>query len=603
MAKDKTTATTTTAGTAGIKLTGPKDYPLHHYADFERVVAERVRELTGQLYLTNADPEQLWNAYLAPMPEQYRQHYTCNCCRRFIQHYGCLVKINPETGEKTSALWHDLDGKVIPPFFEGSVQAMSVVVLKAKVVSPFFYAPHEYAWGTRSNPSATEPGVTWTHLHGIPDLVKLPPYRDALLTVEQFMASKREEHHMLCRSLVDYPLSVVNDGLSILNHGDTYRSEKGLAVLQWFAALHQRLLKAKKVNRDNLIWAAATLAPPGFCHLRSGVVGTLLDDLVAGLSADKVMKRWAQKLDPIQYRRKTEEVSDGVVKQAEEIFAKLNLGPALERRWATSADVLQWIWRPQLVTGNEEVAANKAGGLFDHLKPSAKGERKEPLSLPPENISWEKFKEKVLPSAAKVEYFNSPSNGSYYGLLTAVHPTAPPILQWDGLERIDDRDAGFPGMLPLARNPVSHYFYYKGSLAPHWKLEYNTWTLVKGVMDHPCKWQRPEQFKHMGEMVLFALEGAKDVNPEPSAPGLGLFPEILRKELHGVRSVLEAHSNSRQPVGRDAEDQVNGLGLQKDRLIPTNNLTFFGRAVNPSYMFRVTDLDGRVRTWNIWTWE
>lgn len=50
------------------------------------------------------------------------------------------------------------------------------------------------------------------------------------------------------------------------------------------------------------------------------------------------------------------------------------------------------------------------------------------------------------------------------------------------------------------------------------------------------------------------LEGAKDTHCNDSA----LFPEILKSELHGVRSVIEAHSRTRPLSG--AED-ASACGL------------------------------------------
>lgn len=38
---------------------------------------------------------------------------------------------------------------------------------------------------------------------------------------------------------------------------------------------------------------------------------------------------------------------------------------------------------------------------------------------------------------------------------------------------------------------------------------------------------------------MFILEGCKDTQ----SPGLALFPECMRPELHGVRAVIEAHSS------------------------------------------------------------
>ena len=62
------------------------------YSDFERTVAARVASLRGPLFTTNAAG--LFDAYLAGIPEEFRQHYTCHCCRKFVDKYGALLAIH-----------------------------------------------------------------------------------------------------------------------------------------------------------------------------------------------------------------------------------------------------------------------------------------------------------------------------------------------------------------------------------------------------------------------------------------------------------------------------------------------------------------------------
>jgi hypothetical protein len=75
------------------------------------------------------------------------------------------------------------------------------------------------------------------------------------------------------------------------------------------------------------------------------------------------------------------------------------------------------------------------------------------------------------------------------------------------------------------------------------------------VFPNPCKWQEPEKFKHQ--------KGRDSTLPSWAAsnrarPALALFPEILKAEFHGIRSVIEAHSAT--GCGQDAEKgTANGL--------------------------------------------
>lgn len=74
------------------------------------------------------------------------------------------------------------------------------------------------------------------------------------------------------------------------------------------------------------------------------------------------------------------------------------------------------------------------------------------------------------------------------------------------------------------------------------------------MFPNPSKWQQPEKFKHQKATIHFAIVGCV----ESRADSLALFPEILKSELHGIRSVIEAHSKT--GAGQFAENgTANGL--------------------------------------------
>ena len=67
-------------------------------------------------------------------------------------------------------------------------------------------------------------------------------------------------------------------------------------------------------------------------------------------------------------------------------------------------------------------------------------------------------------------------------------------------------------------------------------------------------WSGEDKYPHQGKGVMFLIKGAKDTKNR----GTSLFPEILRSELHGVRSVIEAHSQGDKFTG---DDQASAAGL------------------------------------------
>jgi hypothetical protein len=151
-----------------------------------------------------------------------------------------------------------------------------------------------------------------------------------------------------------------------------------------------------------------------------------------------------------------------------------------------------------------------------------------------------RFQRTVLPTAERIEIL-CPHAGPYTSLLTAADTDAPPILQWDNEDN---------------RNPVSWYFWHGGSPASQFCLTASKFHSVNAIALKPSMWTGGHE--HQGAGVLFIIDGASDMNQLGSC----LFPEILKSELHGVRSVIEAHLRTSTPEGSDQQSAA-GLMLQK----------------------------------------
>lgn len=124
-------------------------------------------------------------------------------------------------------------------------------------------------------------------------------WKHPLQTAGQAMAEKRQNHHALCRALADFGADAVKQSLRVLQAEALYRSEKYLGIATWLDQLHKHMATATTpCLRANLIWKAVATAPPGFCHVRSTMIGTLLEDIVAGLPFDALKRRFAEKMHP-----------------------------------------------------------------------------------------------------------------------------------------------------------------------------------------------------------------------------------------------------------------------------------------------------------------
>jgi hypothetical protein len=504
--------------------------------DIYRAFLDRVRARfllnvgTGPLFTTNV--EGLWGIYLDTFLAGNRQYHDCHSCRHFIERFGGLVTIGVD-GVAQPAIWNVDDADIL---HAEAFAKMEHAVRRATVNGVFLSPLPE--WGSDVT------GI-WRHLHVVPPKELVFSMRTR--TADQVMAEKREDFKNVQRALEEFGAPLVAQALSLLNTEALYRSEKVIGPAQWLSDLHTRIAEFKG-RRTNLVWRAVATAPAGFCHPRSSMVGTLLEDLAQGLSVDTVARRFKDKMDPEQYRRPQVAPAAGNIEQAEKIIAQLGIERSLLRRYARVEEI-EAIWRPTPEPKRE------GGGVFGHLKPKDT-KTPAPLNVSGPTMTFDKFRRTLMENAKSIELF-VPSVGSFAALCTAQNLDAPPILQWDREDR---------------RNPFSWYLYHGGSPASNWGLISGQWANVTAISLWPTRWFGAT-YSNQKNGCIFVLRGAKDARA--SGAGSGLFPQILRAEMHSIRSTIEAFSRSAELGGAD-EASACGLSIQEDhcavRLRVTDNV-------------------------------
>lgn len=518
------------------------------YAAFLRRLRARfdANAAKERLFTTDAD---LWPVYLASFPEHLRQYHNCHACRRFIEAYGGLAVID-EHGAVSSALWHEDDSD---DDHRAAVAAMARAVRRAKVTGVFLTSVRVLGQPT------TGP---WIHLSATAPQSAM--HAKGALTAGQKMAERVQDHGNVMRALAEYKPELLAQVVDLLESDALYRAEHVIGPAKWL----RDLAHAEGIHtiRTNVVWRAIASAPSGFCHPRSSMVGTLLDDIAAGKSFAEASASFAAKMHPLRYQRPQAAPAAGTIKAAEDLVEKLGIRASFARRFARLDEVVDHaVWKPA-----PEAPSPARGGLFGHLVP--KGAM--PTNIVDARggaITWARLKEK-LSGAARVEV-QAPAQGAYCAFVTAEDPLAPPILQWD---RED------------ARNPVSWYLYHNGSSAQKWCLDPRAWVDVDAIVPQPHMWAGAGKHANHGEGVLFVLRGAKD-----SAYALGanagncLFPETLRAELHGIRSVVEAFSRT-ATLGGFAEASACGL--------------LFGDGRGQTISVRVTTSSGTRTTYALDRW-
>lgn len=494
----------------------------HEYAQYLRKL-QFVYEGMGarQLFTTDAVTDDLvkdrniWSVYLEAFPPEERQHHNCHACRRFIQTYGTLVYLATD-GTPVSPFWNT----EAPGTTQAAVNALREYVESRRVTGVFLTS--EAKWGQAVT------GI-WTHLNVVP--VKDHVFKSKVLSAHQAMAVKRENYTNVCRGLAEFDLELLKKAQLLLQTDSLYRSEKVLGPVEWLYKLQLSINHLRGNKRNNLVWAAVASAPDGFCHPRSSMAGTLLSDLAEGLSVEDAAAKFKAKMDPVKYQRPVAPPAEGTIAQAEKLVAQLGIERSLERRYLRLDEVVA-MWKPK----QEEIKPAGAG-VFDHLR--QKNKTATPMRLPEVTMTAVKFAHEVLPTAERMTLHVPDRHPGYTALVTAVHPDAPPILLWDREE---------------ARNPVSWYFWVTTPTSRQFNLVPGTMVEVEALTRSPAEWAGPRP-ANMKESLLFVLRGAKD-----SRNGQGFFVESLRPELHGVRSVLEAHAKGAQIAGLE-EPHVAGIAL------------------------------------------
>lgn len=382
------------------------------YEDFSATIRQCFTQALADdgPHLFTTDASNLFDVFLGNLPTEARQHYTCNACRQFVNRYGGLVAIDA-TGEAKPTMWTN----DVPEIFAMSVFEMRRAVKRANVTGVFLTGN-----ATLGTPVTGE----WHHM----SVINAPVFRHSLKTPFQAMAEKAEDYQVLQRSLHEFTTETVEQAVRLLKSEALYRSERVLGVAEWFLKLHKAMQATTDTKkRNNLVWLAVASAPVGFAHVRSSMIGTLLEDIESGMTFDAVARRFAEKMNPAQYQRSQVAPTVGNVAQAEKLVQKLGLENSLQRRYLAIDEIRAFVWRYKPV----EAKARTNGGVFANV--ATKQQKATPqatMELPAITMTWDKFQRTVLPTATKIEVKTENSN-RFAALVTAVHPDSPSILQWD----------------------------------------------------------------------------------------------------------------------------------------------------------------------------
>lgn len=485
-------------------------------------INDRFNALTGPIFETNA--ADLFDAYLEACDDPVeRQARTCSCCRKFIDRFGGLAAVGDD-GQLVPALW-DIDD--VPAPYREALGALQRKVRRASITMPFlsseavFGKPEKGGW----HHFAVRSGKIFAS--------------NGLDNAFQAASARREAFDSVRRALDEYTQATCTAALRLLKDDSLANSEAALGQAQFLVDLHvARDAVNGQPNKDNIVYRMVAMAPTGFCHPRSSMIATLLDDIAAGKSFEEAAASWAAKMHPLRYQRPQAAPTAGAIKAAEAAFEKLGAGTALQRRYATMADIVETIWLP-----GTQAKPEAKGGLFANIIPKGMSAKAASMMAPATVMTLDKFRRTVLPTADRIEMAAPEGRSTFVALTSAVHADARPILQWDHEQQ---------------RNPVAWYVYHGGAPASDFNLS-GSYYEVTAMTLQPHAWLGQVHPQH-GEGLVLLLKNARDLRK--CGGHSAIFPACLKGEFHGFRSTIEAYSRSNQLAGF-GEDNVAGLLLSK----------------------------------------
>lgn len=395
--------------------------PHDDYEVFENDVKsyfDTIVRIMNNKHLYQVNVPGLWNIYLNNLPEDGRFVYNCRACKHFVERYGDLVIIN-DKGNVESVLW----GADVPVYFQKSVEMMNEYIRHSAKVSNVFISDVR----TLGTPQT---GL-WTHLHV--DLPREMVNNSRVKNASQLMAEKTEDFKMLLNALNEYPMNVAEQAVALLQTNAMYRSDRVLGVAQWFLNVHKSLQgNMMAYQKTNLIWKAVGEAPTAYCHVKSSMIGTLLDDILNGKSTRVIMARFEEKMNPQNYMRSQSGPTASAIEQAEKLVEKLGIADSLRRRYARFDEVENaCFWVPQSVDTFEIKQKTSLSGVFGHLQAKDRPVQNDiSLDLPVTTMTWDKFSRTILPGASKIEAKVENPN-RFMALVTEAVPGSENILVWD----------------------------------------------------------------------------------------------------------------------------------------------------------------------------
>lgn len=368
------------------------------------------------LFEAGIDGDSLWSHYLASFPAgsnpifRERTEHDCSCCRSFIRSVGAVVAI--QNGAVTS-IW-DVAG--LPEPYQRVADAMAARVKQHAIHDIFLTTFQKHGQEVSHEHKAGGPVLTWNHFFAA------VPRKFVSSDVDAARGNARTTHDMLLRAVNELKTSALADVAALIADGNLYRGQELLRSVSDFATLQAECLAAKPEDRATVAW---TKINHPVARFRNTVIGTLVEDLSAGMDIEDAVRRFEPKVAPQNYKRPKALITAGMVKAAMETIKELGIEASLERRHARLSDVSV----ANVLFVDNAVRGKMKGGIEGLLMDQVRPQAFDPSKAVP--IGIESFVSTVLPKTKAVQvYLEGRLLRNFVSVTAPVHADAPPVFKW-----------------------------------------------------------------------------------------------------------------------------------------------------------------------------
>lgn len=395
---------------------------------FKTAVATQFAVLAKHgLLRIDVSKDELWDTYLNSYPPEVnkiykeRREYDCNCCKSFIRAVGNVAAI---INGKLVSIW---DIEVSIPAFQQVANAMLALV-KSKPIQNMFLHTEPTAGVDKSLAKALDGKVlTWRHF-----FVNLP--KGAVVGADQIgptLSNKRGDRDVFKRGLDEITVDAIDTVMDLIAQKLLYKGDENKFVVESFLKLKKDYDKFTG-DKDVFVWdhVLSGKVPASVLRIRNTSIGTLLQDLSEGVDLEEAVKKFEVVVAPHNYNRPKALVTKQMIEQAKAKIVELGLGSALERRYATLADITV----NNVLFVNRATKAKITADPFEKVMDSmAAAVPVKPTSLDNlQDVPIDTFIKDYLPRAEGIELLvENRHNSNFMSLIAPSDPTAAKLFKWN----------------------------------------------------------------------------------------------------------------------------------------------------------------------------